>query len=180
MKSFCIIFAACLVVAISGCSTMRVSYDYDPQADFSGMNTFDWHPAPQGASVNEMVVQQVRDEVKPQLEARGLTSGKQDPDFLIAIHGGTVAKLDIVDWGYSYGGPGRYGRYGPYSTSHRIDVHEYEEGNLVLDFVDSDTKKLVWRGTATDALDAHATPEERRKQIKEAITKILAKYPPSK
>ena len=178
MKILLKIFAACLVVAMIGCSTMRVSYDYDPQADFSSMNTFDWHPVPQGASVNEMIVQQVRGEVMQKLETQGLRCGEENPDFLIAIHGGKVSKLDVVDWGYSYGGPGRYGRYGPYSTSRRIDVHEYEEGNLVLDFVDTDTKELIWRGTATDALDADATPDERRKQIQEAVAKILAKYPP--
>jgi hypothetical protein len=178
MKIVLKILAAFLVVALPGCSTMQVNYDYDPQTDFSSMNTFDWHPVPQGASVNEMIVQQVRGEVTQQLVGKGLKSDKENPDFRIAIHGGTVAKLDVVDWGYSYGGPGRYGRYGPYSTSRRIDVHEYEEGNLVLDFVDTDTTELIWRGTATDALDANATPEERRKQIKEAVTKILAKYPP--
>jgi hypothetical protein len=59
-------------------------------------------------------------------------------------------------------------------------VQEYEEGTLVLDFVDADTKGLVWRGVATDALDAHATPEDRGKQIQEAVTKILAKYPPAR
>jgi len=178
MKILLKIFAACLVVGMIGCSTMRVNYDYDPETDFSSMKTFDWHPAPQGERGNELVVKQVRSEVTQQLEGKGLKSGKENPDFLIAIHGGKVAKLDIVDWGYSYGGPGRYGRYGPYSTSRRIDVQEYEEGTLILDFVDTDTKELIWRGTATDALDANATPEERRKQIQEAVTKILAKYPP--
>jgi hypothetical protein len=168
MKILLKILAAYLVVAMIGCSTLRVNYDYDPETDFSTMKTFDWHPVPPGGSVNDLVVKQVRGEVIQQLEGKGLKSGQEKPDFLIAIHGGKVAKLDIVDWGYSYGGPGRYGRYGPYSTSRRIDVQEYEEGTLILDFVDTDTKELIWRGTATDALDANPTPDERRKQIQEA------------
>jgi hypothetical protein len=180
MKRLFKILAAFLIVSMPGCYTMQVNYDYDPQTDFSSMNTFDWHPVPQRTTMNEMNVNQVRGEVVQQLEGKGLKGGEKKPDFLIAIHGGTVSKLDIVDWGYSYGGPGRYGRYGPYSTSRRIDVHEYEEGNLILDFVDTDSKELIWRGTATDALDADATPEERHRQIREAVTKILAKYPPPK
>ena len=178
MRPFLTILSACLAAGLIGCSTLRVDYQYDPQTDFSSMKTFGWHPVPPTGSVNELVVKQVRGEVMQLLEGKGLKSGQENPDFLIAIHGGKVSKLDIVDWGYSYGGPGRYERYGPYSTSRRIDVHEYEEGNLVLDFVDTDTTELIWRGTATDALDANAPPEERRKQIKEAVTKIFAKYPP--
>ena len=180
MKRVLKILAAFLVVALPGCSTMQVNYDYDPQTDFSSMNTFDWHPVPPGENLNQMVVKQVRSEVAQQLEEKGLRGSTEKPDFLIVIYGGRVSKVDIVDWGYSYGGPGRYERYGPYSTSRRIDVQEYEEGTLLLDFVDTDTKGLIWRSMATDALDAQATPKDREKQIQEAVTKILAKYPPAR
>jgi hypothetical protein len=178
MRQFLMILVACLAAGLIGCSTLRVDCQYDPQTDFSSMKTFGWHPVPPAGSVNELVVKQVRGEAMQLLEGKGLKSGQDNPDFLIAIHGGKVSKLDIVDWGYSNGGSGRYGRYGPYSTSRRIDVQEYEEGTLILDFVDTDTKELIWRGTATDALDANATPEDRRKQIRKAVTTILAKYPP--
>lgn len=180
MRALVTILAGCLVTTMIGCSTMQIRYDYDPQTDFSGMNSFDWHPVPPGENINHMVIKQVRGEIVQQLEKKGLKRGMENPDFLIAIHGGRVSRLDIVDWGFSHGGPGRYERYGPYSTSRRIDVHEYEEGNLVLEFVDTDTNELIWRGMATDALDAQATPEDREKQIQESVRKILTKYPPAR
>jgi hypothetical protein len=178
MRKLLPLSAIFLVMGVAACSTMRISYDYDPQTDFSNRKTFGWYPVPGQEQEDELVIKQVKSEVNQQLESKGLKWEPEKPDFMIVIHGGKVSKVDIVDWGYSYGGPGRYGRYGPYSTSRRIDVHEYEEGSLILDFVNAESKELIWRGTATDALEPNDTPDERRKQIHEAVTKILRKYPP--
>ena len=38
--------------------------------------------------------------------------------------------------------------------------------------------KLVWRGSAEKAIDSSPTPAERSAAISEAVTKILATYPP--
>ena len=59
-----------------------------------------------------------------------------------------------------------------------MDVHQYEEGTLILDFVDADAKELIWRGTATKALDSNPTPEKIEKNIGNVVAKILAKFPP--
>ena len=59
-----------------------------------------------------------------------------------------------------------------------IDVYQYEEGNLILDFIDPKSKELIWRGSAKAVVGNEKTPEERQKKIEETIQKILEKYPP--
>ena len=73
----------------------------------------------------------------------------------------------------SFGG-GRYYGWG----GQNIDVHEYTQGTLILDFVDTKNKHLVWRGSAQGALPDNPTPEKIEKKINEAVAKLLEKFPP--
>jgi hypothetical protein len=54
----------------------------------------------------------------------------------------------------------------------------YEEGSLVLDFVDTKTNHLVWRGSTKANIDYVNSPDERWETIKIAVRKILGNYPP--
>lgn len=60
----------------------------------------------------------------------------------------------------------------------KTTIVNYDEGTLVLDFVDAKTKKLVWRGSANDVVSNNQ--KEVLKSLKRAIRKMLAKYPPIK
>jgi hypothetical protein len=59
-------------------------------------------------------------------------------------------------------------------------AREKKEGTLVVDFVDAKTRSLLWRATATDAVDPSASAEERQKKIDEVIAAMLAHFPPKK
>jgi hypothetical protein len=111
--------------------------------------------------------------VNAQLEAKGLEVTSESPDFSIATHIGKNQRINVTDWGYGYG---PYGRYRGYSG---VDVWEYEEGTLILDFVDADSKDLLWRGSAKAELRPAATPEKAQKLINEAAERILKNFPPA-
>lgn len=57
-----------------------------------------------------------------------------------------------------------------------VDVHEYKEGSLVIDLVDAERKALIWQGVGTSTLKKKSNGREER--INEAVSKILAAYPP--
>ena len=92
-----------------------------------------------------------------------------NPDFLIALHGGKQTKLDITDWGYSYGRHGRF-RGGPIISG---DVYEYEEGTLILDFVDAQSKELIWRGKAQGEIDSIQQQKNRGKELMKPFRRSL-------
>ena len=72
-------------------------------------------------------------------------------------------------WGYGGWGPGGMGT----STT---TVNEYKEGTLVLDMYDSNSRQLLWRGTATDTLSDK--PEKNEKKLNKAVEKMFDKFPP--
>ena len=72
-------------------------------------------------------------------------------------------------YGYGYGYGYRYGGY----------VDEYLEGTLVIDIIDPVANEVIWRGWASDAMDADPDPSRVRKYVNEAVTEILARFPPT-
>ncbi len=171
----------CLFVGLGfmiGCSPIYgVKYDYNQQTDFSTYKTYDWMPIPEKAGVNDLVVDRIKKAVDSELGAKGLKQTSQSPDFLIAEHIGKKDKVEADSWGYGYYGPIRVYRGGFWGMDN-VSTYHYEEGVLILDFVDAGTKKLFWRGVAKAHVQNVDTPEKRQKLINEAVKKILEKYPP--
>ena len=178
MKTLCTFVVLCLMGLMSGCATTvyDVRYDYDTKADFAHLETYDWLPIPTSAEIDRITIERIKNAVNTQLEAKGLKMTSDDPDFLIASHVGKKEKVRIEDWGYGYGPHGRY--WGGYGGPRGVDVYKYEEGSLILDFVEPKSKKLIWRGSAKAQINTDKTPEKREKLIAEAVQKILEKFPP--
>ena len=174
VNAFFVIFFIGFAVS---CSTIYgVKYDYDQQANFADLKTFDWMPVPEKAGIDSFVVQRVKNAVNTELQAKGLMMTSDNPDFLIAEHLGKKDKVQINDWGYGYGPHGGY--WGGYWGPGGVSTYEYEEGSLILDFVDAKSKKMIWRGVAKAEIDSAKTPEKKDKLTNEAVHEILKIFPP--
>jgi len=161
---------------VSCASIYGVQYDYDKQVNFESLKTYDWMPVPEKAAIDSLVVNRVKNSVNAELQAKGLTMTSNNPDFFIAEHLGKKDKVKVTNWGYGYGSYGRYrgGYWGPQG----VDTYQYEEGSLILDFVDAKSKKMIWRGVAKAQIDDTNTPEKSEKLIDEAVQEILKNFPP--
>jgi hypothetical protein len=170
MENLRIFLICCLFVFAVSCSSVYdVSYDYDQQVNFASLKTYDWLSVPEGVSIDSLVLNRIMTAVSNNLNNKGFRMTSDNPDFLIAMHAGTKEKVSYRDWGYSYGGYWR----GPRHSSFR-----YEEGTLVLDFVDAKSKELIWRGVAKGFVGSAKTPEETDKLVNEFVQEILKKFPP--
>jgi hypothetical protein len=90
-----------------------------------------------------------------------------------------VSAQDVIvvdDWGYGYGPYETY--YGEHWGAGGIATYTFEEGSLVLDFVDTKTKRLIWRGSAKAEIDSVDSPEKSTEIIDKAVKEILKNYPP--
>ena len=177
MKAIRAFFVLFLIgFTVSCASIYGVKHDYDQQANFADLKTFDWMPVPEKAGINSLVVQRVKKAVNAELQAKGLMMASNNPDFLIAQHLGKKDKVQVTDWGYSYS---HYGRYrGGYWGSTGVSTYEYEEGSLILDFVDAKSKKMIWRGAAKAEVQNIDTPDKSEKLINEVVQEILKNFPP--
>ena len=178
MKALCTFIIVCLMALTISCSPIySVKYDYDTKTDFASLKTYDWLPIPAKADIDKLNIERIKNAVNSQMTAKGLRKSPDNPDFLIASHVGSKEKVRVADWGYGYGPYGGYwgGHWGPRGG---VSAYQYEEGSLILDFVEPKSKKLIWRGSAKAQTDNVKTPEKREKLIAEAVQKILEKFPP--
>jgi len=162
---------------LAGCSSVSVTNDYDPAADFSTYNTFSIYDGVIKDSKLENVPlakKRVLEAITNEMQKKGLTETEAGiADLTIYAQGGTAEKMNVTDYGYGYGG-----WWGPYPYGRDIDVSYYTEASLVIDLVDNAKKELVWRGIGTGVVQQSGTPEERQQRIDDAVAKILDQYPP--
>jgi len=170
-----------VLVAVIGCAPpITMSVDYDTAADFTTMKTFGWMPPTGNAVGDELLVKKIRSAVNVQLKAKGRTEVTENPDFMVAMqlsgkttYGGSTAV------GASIGIP--VGRAGSISVGGgKSKPHEKTEGTLVLDFLDAKTQSLVWRATASAAVEPKTSPEEQQERINKVIAQMLVQFPPKK
>jgi len=182
-----------LAALASGCSTLEVSYDYDPKADFSGMTAYDWLDEPQKPTGdpridgNTILRDRIHQAVNTELRARGFREVSEDPDFLVAYHVSLDRRQSVQTlnsyygygpgWGYGYGAAYRPGFWAGAPETY---VYEYEEGTLILDIVDPKNKALMWRGSATDEVSFKSTPSKDQAKLNEAVKELLEHFPPKK
>lgn len=169
-----------LVAAIftAACSSIKVDYDYDPDVDFSEYKTFRWY---QGKPVpgDELVMypnirKRFIQTTTEQLSTKGLSLVESTgADIVAVIHAAKQDRMQMTEFGgYSWYDPW----WGPYSG--RVDVSYYEAGTVVIDLVEAESKKLVWRGLATGIIQRHDSPAKMKEAVDNIVTKIIQWYPP--
>ena len=168
-----------LVLLTLSCSPIiSVSYDYDRKADLAGLRTYDWIPIP--AEMEEpagLMIERIKKAVNVHLKTRGLRVMAESPDFLVAAHFGESDKLRVTSFGQPYASYRGYYYDGPHYWG-GVHSYYYQEGKLVLDFINSESKKLIWRGTAKAFLGKEQTPEILDEIVNEAVERILLNFPP--
>lgn len=183
-----------LIVAFGlvGCSSLQVSSDYDPKADFSALHSYDWLAASK-AQAGDPDIQYdrlraglIRKAVDDRLARKGFARDAEHADFLVTYHVAIDNKISVTYLNELYGyGPGwgaRYRRniihYG--YPSREAVVSEYQLGTLILDVVRAADRQLIWRGTASDEVYPDNSPQVREKRLHQAVRKILEQFPPPK
>lgn len=171
------------VLALAACSTVSVTTDYDRTTSFAKYKTYALAPAAKGEALSPSSEAALRDVLRTEMAKKGIVekpSGK--PDLAIARHVFLQEKLSVqeyTDWGYGSGAwPYRYGVYNTWPGAPRtyVDVSQYTQGTLLLDFVDTRTHKLVFRGTGSGTVGQPAANAEK---IRQAVTRIVAELPGS-
>jgi ribosomal protein L3 len=176
MKKYLIVS---LLVILSACSSLKVTYDYDKQADFSTYKTYAYSEDSKNLPVNDLNRNRIMSAVDNEMAAKGFTKS-DNPDVWVDMHLKAEEKVDATATTTGPGYRGYYGRYGyggGFSTT-SINYNEYVVGTLFVNLVDTSTEKVVWQGRATKTLDENASAEKRDKNINYAVQQIFSKYPP--
>lgn len=177
--------ALALAVITAGCATtpgsdVDVTFDYDTAANFDALKSYSWMPPAGNAAGDELLVKRIKNSLDSQLQAKGRAPAEASPDFLIGMQlSGKTTYGGSTGVGVSVGIP--VGRAGRVSVGGgKSQAIEKKEGQLVLDFVDAKSKSLLWRATASGAVNPGQTPEQQQQRINGVIAEMLSQFPPGK
>jgi hypothetical protein len=162
-----------LVLALLGCSGIKVTTNYNQEYDFKALESYAWLDTEpeilRDPLVDTVALQNlIKRKVENELNTRGYIKVESDPDFFITYHFGTESQVDVSACGYHYPDS-------PRCWGDDVETYAYTKGSLILDIIEPNDLELVWRGHATEAI---YDPDTMDKTIGEAVHKVLARFPP--
>jgi hypothetical protein len=149
----------------------KVTTDYSHTADFSRYRTYSWLEVKAGDS---LWTDRIMSAVDSQLVAKGWSKVPAGGDASVAVFGSTHNQPRLETFYNGFGG-GWYW-HGFDDGVAITTVENVPIGTLVVDIFDTATKKLIWRGMATDALSDK--PEKNEKKLEKAVEEMFKHFPP--
>jgi len=173
-KRFLVIAAVLgLAAGLVACSTVTVSTDYDPAANFAQYKTFTIMPLEQFKNI-PITADRIKMAITQAMQARGLQPASGPADLEVNVFAKLAQETQATTTG-GYGGWGYRGWGGGMSTT---TVQDVAVGTLVVDLVDAKTNKPVWRGMASDTIAQNKTGEQKQEALNYAMNQMFEKYPP--
>lgn len=183
MRRWSVLAIIAVFLVLTGCSRVQVSQDYKAVRDFSRFSTYRWKAMVPAESEdirvnNPLLQERFRQAIDGTLAVRGYVLASR-ADFLVSYDYSIQTRLESEPYGTSVGlGMGQYYRYGGVGIATGVGVRQYDVGVLVIDFFDGVTGEPVWRGTGTELVRTHSTPEETTAFVYRMVDAILAQFPP--
>jgi hypothetical protein len=183
MRLFNSVAGVALAVSLGACSGLSTNFDFDPQANFTGYQTWAWMEMQPNSQLTDLQRSRVRSSIESALTAKGMSLVRGQPSFWVGyqvildeqVSYNTVNSYYGGGWGYR----GWYGpSYGMTMGSSQTTETRVQVGTLIIDIFDAGTKELVWRGTGESKIQEVRDPQERQARLDQAVAKIMEKFPP--
>jgi len=173
--SFSLIFA----LLLTGCASLRVQSDYDPQFAFQTLHSVAvLYPKSDNRALS-LAQQRFHDALAAQLRAKGYRlTDKTHADFYMLFHLDITQKSQIVT-DYRMMGLFPYRPFYGYGMAVPVErEYSWNEGRFIVDAVLPAQNRIIWRAIAVDRLHDFDTPQERQAYIQRVVNEVLAKFPP--
>ena len=187
-----IVFSLMLsALILSACSSYNIYIVSNNKVDITKYQTYAWVPSGELKTSNyyenDIAEDRIMDAVNTELDARGFKLNNRKPDLLIRY----TAVIDnksrevrdpvyyqpsaryIPRMGYYQGRAVYYYQYYrpfPVYAGSETRKIEFEEGNIVVDLIDRNSSKVIWRGVAKGEVN---NPEKAVKDIPRVVGKIF-------
>ena len=166
-----------LAFSLASCSSVKVVTDYDTKANFEKYKTFAFYkPGIDKADISSLDKKRVLRAIESELLAQGFTKS-DNPDMLVSIFTKSRRKVNVNQNNFGYGFGWGWNPWMWNGMGNNVNVSEYTEGTLFIDFIDKDKKELVWQGIGTGALKMQSV-EKKEERIRLFVKEIIARFPP--
>jgi hypothetical protein len=161
-------FVAVMLAVTSTAFSMDVKTDFDHHANFPQYHTYSFAKV---ETPDPLWDDRVKEAIDRALSAKGWTRVPSGGDVSIVAVGTTHEKQTLQTFYDGFDG-WIWGGFGTATTYQET----YPVGTLIVDMFDTNTKKLIWRGSATDVLSGK--PEKDEKKLDKAVSKMFEHFPP--
>ena len=165
------------LILFTSCSSLRITEDYDTEVDFTKYKTFAFYKKGiDKADISVLDKKRILKAIEKELTAKGF-SKSSNPDFLISIMTKSKERVNVNDtnWGWGFGWGWNPWMFG---SMNRVNVNQYTEGTLFIDFIDRTSNNLIWQGVGSGVMRMK-NPQKKTERINEFVEEILEKYPPT-
>jgi len=166
-------FLAAMLLTAAASFAQQVKTDYDRDADFGHYRTYSWEKV---QTQGQLWVDRIKEAVNSALAAKGWTLVNSGGDVAIVAIEATQNQQTLNTFYDGFGGGWRWRGFGGFGDS-TTTVDTYKVGTLVIDLFDSRTKKLIWRGSASDTLSDKS--DKNIKTLDKGVQKMFDRFPPS-
>jgi len=149
-----------------------VKTDYDHHADFSQYHSYSWMKVQAG---NQLWQERIMEDVDRALQAKGWQKVPSGGDTGVTAFGATKDVPTLQTFYDGLGGGWGWRGFGSDGVA-TTTVDNDREGTLTVDIFDNSTKKLIWRGTATNSLSGD--PEKNAKKLASTVEDMFKHFPP--
>ncbi|MAD96919.1 MAG: hypothetical protein CMB99_06280 [Flavobacteriaceae bacterium] len=168
-----------LLVIFSACSAIKVTTDYDSGVKFENYKTFAFYKTGiDKADISDLDKKRILRAIERELLAQGF-SKSNEPDFLVSIFTKSRERVNVnqnnlgIGWGWGWG-------WNPWMMGggfNNVNVSQFTEGTLFIDFIDKEKKELIWQGVGSGALRIQ-NREKKEKRINLFVQEIISRFPP--
>jgi len=179
-----IVFLLLVYAAAAGCSRVQVSQDYDTGMNFSELHYFSWKSTEEKSSAdirisNPLLQKRIIKAIEQSLSERGYIANDLQADFLVDYDFSISTRIESSPFTTGFGyGFGAYRNYGGVSIVTSPEINQYDVGMLVIDIYYKATNELVWRGTGSEIVTTHSTPDQTTNTVQRMVQAILGQFPP--
>ena len=171
-----IVFSMALAILAATASLAEVKSDYDRTAEFGRYKTYSWGKV---HTQNPLWGDRIKAAVASALAAKGWTEIESGGDVSIMAMEMTEDNRTLNTyydnfgggWGWRWGGEFGDG-FGTSTTTEAT----YKVGTLVVDLFDTNAKKLIWRGSASDTLSDKT--DKNIKNLDSDVPRMSDHFPP--
>ena len=188
----------CLALFLAACASSppKPEVDYKADYNFSNIKKLAFYKGSGDVTgdnplqLSDFQKERVDDALQFALENKGMqfVSDPAEADMLVSWHLVTENRTDVRTYetpaygGAYYGGYGRYNRYSMYNcwscmpTQTEVSVKNYTQGMFIVDMIDPQLRKSVWRSVIQSKLKGKHDADQGK--YNEAATVIFASFPP--
>ncbi len=175
------------MVLLQGCSATKkapvVGKNTDISADFKSIKTYSWTTdidnipkdqifvGPNGVYIfnNESGRKMIKDAMQYELDLRGYTMDKNNPDMLISFlvleQPGSLRTTN----GYVTVASGEKVR-----TEDNVSSTDVKPGTLIINFIDAKSNTAIWQGFASGILQADQMRDESK--VRQAVSSVFSEF----